>query len=261
MADDAENMSFLEHLEQLRKVLQKILAGFLIACFLCWPLSERVLAALLRYAAPEGFQLHYFSLMEPFVARLEVTAFLALVLSLPWSGWCLWRFLEPALKREERGPVVRTALGMGLLALTGAALALGFIVPSLVRFSLSFASPEMQPVIGIGDFTGLVLLVLLAAMALFQFPLLLYLLLLVGVLDVAQLRRKRPLVIVVIFVLAALFSPPDVLSQLLLAVPAWLLFEAGMVFFNRRFPVCGEPDEVYRETGGTGTDENGGEDV
>ena len=88
-----------------------------------------------------------------------------------------------------------------------------------------------------------------------------YLLLLLGVLDVAQLRRKRPLVIVVIFVLAALFSPPDVLSQLLLAVPAWLLFEAGMVFFNRRFPVCGEPDEVYRETGETGTDENGGEDV
>ena len=60
MADDAENMSFLEHLEQLRKVLLKILAGFLIACLPCWPLSERVLAALLRYAAPEGFQLHYF---------------------------------------------------------------------------------------------------------------------------------------------------------------------------------------------------------
>lgn len=144
---------------------------------------------------------------------------------------------------------------MGLLALTGAVLCILFIVPALIRFSVSFSGPGLQPVIGIGDFTGLVLTVLLAAMVLFQFPVLLYLLLKTGILHLSTLKNKRPHVIVLIFILAAIFSPPDVFSQLLLAIPSWLLFECSLIFFSKRFPEQDTVfDELYRHADGSGHD-------
>ena len=237
MTDDPGDISFLEHLDQLRSVLLKILAGFAVCCVPCWFLSEPVLTALLHYAAPEGFRLHYFSLMEPFLTRLKIMAGLAVLCSLPFSAWLLWGFIAPGLFPSERRAIRRPALCMFFLALTGALLAAFFIVPSLVRFSLSFAGPDLQPVIGIGDFTGLVLAVLLASMVLFQFPVVLYVLLRTGLLQVSQVRAKRPHIVVVIFILAAVFSPPDVMSQLLLAVPAWLLTEASLFCFSKSFTV------------------------
>ena len=106
----------------------------------------------------------------------------------------------------------------------------------------------MQPVIGIGDFTDLVLMVLVAGMVMFQFPVVLYLLLWLGILDVSMVRDKRPLVIVLIFVAAAVLSPPDVFSQIVLAVPAWLLFELSLWFFAKRFPREDRSyDEIYKD--------------
>lgn len=235
MTDDPGDISFLEHLDQLRSVLLKALAGFLICCLPCWFLSKYALESLLRYAAPEGFQLHYFSLMEPFLTRLKITFGMAVFLSLPFSAFFLWRFIAPGLLPRERKALRLPALCMFFLALAGAALAAFFIVPALIRFSLSFAGPDMQPVIGVGDFTGLVLAVLLTSMILFQFPVVLYVLLCTGIITVAQVRSKRPHLVVLIFILSAVFSPPDILSQLLLAVPAWLLAELCLLIFAKRF--------------------------
>jgi len=234
MSADPDNAGFLEHLEALRSVLLKILLLFILGCIPGWYFSETLLKLLLGYAAPEGFALHYFTLMEPFLTRLKIMLMLSLCITLPGALWWIWGFISPALTVSERRALRLPVLAVLLLAALGAAVTILFIIPALVRFSLSFAGPEMRPVIGIGDFVSLILLVILAGMILFQLPMVLLGLLTIGVVQLETVRKKRPLVIVVIFILAAVFSPPDVFSQLLLAIPTWLLFELSLLLYSMR---------------------------
>jgi len=234
MAADPDQAGFLEHLEALRGVLLKTLLLFVLGCIPGWYFSEPLLKLLLDYAAPEGFSLHYFTLMEPFLTRLKIMLMLSLCVTLPGALWWFWGFISPALTERERRALRTPVISILLLAAAGAAVSILFIVPALVRFSLSFAGPEMRPVIGIGDFVSLILMVILAGMLLFQLPMVLLGLLTLGIVDLEAVRKKRPLVIVVIFILAAVFSPPDVFSQLLLAVPTWLLFELSLLIYSTR---------------------------
>lgn len=240
---------FLDHLDELRSELLKIAGVFLLLCVPAWYLSEIILKALLDYAAPQGFTLHYFTLMEPFLTRMKVTLMLALTLSLPWTLFRIWRFVSPALLEEEKKSLLLPFASVFLLALLGGAISLFFVVPSLIGFSLSFAGESLRPVIGIGDFVSMILMVLLAGMGLFQFPMVMYVLLVLGVVDVATVRKKRPYVIVLIFILSAVFSPPDVVSQLLLAFPAWILFEVSLLLFSfRKEKKDRSYEEIYGET-------------
>ena len=225
---------FLDHLEELRSELLKIGLCFLLLCIPAWYFSGKILTALLSYAAPEGFTLHYFTLMEPFLTRMKITLMLSLTASLPWTLFRIWRFMAPALLEEEKKALLLPLCGVFFLALLGASISLFFVVPSLIGFSLSFAGESLRPVIGIGDFVSMILLVILAGMGLFQFPMILYVLLVLGVLDVETVRKKRPYIVVLIFILAAIFSPPDVVSQLLLAFPACILLEASLLIFSFR---------------------------
>ena len=127
------------------------------------------------------------------------------------------------------------------------AVALFLIIPAMVRFSLSFAGESMQAVLGIGDFVSLLLALILASMLLFQFPLVIYILLSLGILSVETIRKKRPHAVVLIFVFAALFSPPDVASQLFLALPAWALFELSLLLFSARFKEESEEKNAPRQ--------------
>ena len=246
---ETQDTRFLEHLEELRKVLIKIISAVALAALPCWFLAPEILDVLLKFAAPAGFKLHYFSLLEPFLVRLKITCLLALVITLPLNVWFLWRFISPGLLEDERKAIRGPAVSMFLLACGGTALSAFLVIPALIRFSLSFAGNNMQPVIGIGEFTDLVLMVLIAGMVMFQFPVVLYFLLWLGIVDVSMVRNKRPLVIVLIFVAAAILSPPDVFSQIVLAVPAWLLFELSLWFFSKKFPRKDHSyDEIYKDT-------------
>ena len=234
MSNTPDDAGFLEHLEALRSVLLKILLLFAAGCIPGWYFSDVLLKLLLEYAAPEGFALHYFTLMEPFLTRVKIMLLLSLCVTLPGALWWIWGFISPALTDRERKNLRTPMLSILLLAALGAAVSIVFIVPALVRFSLSFAGPEMKPVIGIGDFVSLILMVVLAGMLLFQLPMVLLGLLTLGIVDLKSIQKKRPLVIVGIFFLAAVFSPPDVFSQLLLAIPTWLLFELSLLFYAWR---------------------------
>lgn len=234
MSNTPDNAGFLEHLEALRAVLLKILLLFVLGCIPGWYFSARLLKLLLEYAAPAGFALHYFTLMEPFLTRVKIMLLLSLCITLPGALWWIWGFISPALTERERKNLRAPMLSILLLAALGAAVSLVFIVPALVRFSLSFAGPEMKPVIGIGDFISLILMVILAGMLLFQLPMVLLGLLTIGIVDLETVRKKRPFVIVVIFILAAVFSPPDIFSQLLLAIPTWMLFELSLLIYSAR---------------------------
>ncbi|MBO7147203.1 MAG: twin-arginine translocase subunit TatC [Lentisphaeria bacterium] len=245
---EQSDSSFLDHLEALRNVLLKIAGLFLLLCIPAWYFSGDVLQLLLNYAAPPGFKLHYFTVMEPFMTQLKISLILALTASLPLSLWWLWKFIAPGLTEEEQQKLRYPFFMILFLALAGAAVTIFFIIPALIRFSLSFAGDTIAPVIGIGDFVSMILVVILAGMAMFQFPLVLLGLLTTGILQIETVKQKRPHIVVTIFILAAIFSPPDVFSQLLLAIPTYLLFEASLLFFSLRKARDDSYEKIYKDT-------------
>ncbi len=250
MENDKETNTpgFLDHLDALRSVLLKIILIYGLFCLPGWYFSQKMLDLLLGYAAPAGFSLHYFTLMEPFLTRLKIMMVAAFIGTLPFALWWLWGFIAPGLTPDERKALRTPVLSMLFLAAGGAALCLFFIVPALVAFSLSFAGPDMKPVIGIGNFVSMILVVTLAGMLLFQFPVVLLVLLTTGIVNLDTIRRKRSHVIVIIFILAAVFSPPDVFSQIILAIPTWLLFELSLLVFAWRSRKDKSGYELYEDT-------------
>ena len=242
-----ENANFLEHLEALRSVILKSAGCFLLFCIPAWYFAGDVLQIILDYAAPEGFKLHYFTVMEPFLTLLKIALILAVTASIPFTLYWVWGFIAPALTRDERKKLAFPVFMMFFLALGGAAIAIFFILPAMITFSMSFTGNSLEPVIGIGDFVSLIVVIVLAAMAMFQFPVILLGLLTTGILQLETVRSKRPHIAVVIFILAAVFSPPDVFSQLLLAIPTYILFEGTLLFYAIRQKKDESYDMIYSE--------------
>ena len=232
----------LEHLEALRRMFFKIFAVFAILCIPGWIYSGQMVDALLKFAAPEGFKLHYFSLMEPFFVRLEVMMVAAGAVSFPFTLMFVWEFVRPALKRDEVGKLAIPVFLIVVLAFLGGAVALFGMIPAVMEFSLSLAGAEFTPVIGIGNFVSLVLGMVIAGMLVFQFPLIVYALLALGVVSLDAMRRKRRWIIIIILIVAGFFTPPDVASQVLMALPCYLLFETALWIYavrNRKSLVDG----------------------
>ncbi len=243
---DTKELSFLEHLDVLRGVLFKIIGIFSVLCVPAWFCAPYVMKRLLAYAAPAGFKLHYFSLMEPFFIQLKVMLTLAVFASLPFTAYYLWEFIAPGLTELERKRIRPPLFLSFFLAVAGAVFAILLIVPIIVRFSLSFQTEGMEPVIGIESFVSMMLLSALACAALFQFPVLLLILLSLGIVDLAWIRKQRAVVLVVILIIAAIVTPPDVVSQLMVAVPTYLLFEGSLLLF-RFYRKPDDSMDVYEE--------------
>jgi len=256
-------MTFIDHLEALRFVILKVLAVFTLFFIPAWFLSQPLIDALIGFSAPEGFKLHYFSLMEPFFVRMKMSVVLDLFITLPCALILIWKFVAPGMFEYERKMLRVPFLAAFFLALFGIAFALFFLLPAVVQFSLSFSGKQMTPVIGIDSFVSMALMLILACGLMFQFPLVLYGLLASGVVRAETLSKQRPVVIVVILVVAALVTPPDVFSQVTLAIPTWLLFELSLLFFRFQEKRKKEQieknivdDTVYRDAEKTGDKED-----
>ena len=222
----------LEHLEALRRMFFKIFAVFAIFCIPCWIFSGKMVDALLKYSAPEGFKLHYFSLMEPFFVRLEVMMVAAAIVSCPFTLAFIWEFIRPALHKNEVSKLAVPLFFIIILALLGGTVALLGMVPAVMEFSISLAGAEFTPVIGIGNFVSLVLGLVIAGMLAFQFPLIVFALLTLGIVSLETMRKMRRIIIVIILIAAGILTPPDIASQILMALPCYLLFEAALLIYS-----------------------------
>lgn len=231
--NDPEN-SLIGHLEALRRTL----LSCLIATALLYPVaflaSPYVISALVRWSfPPEAGKLHYFAPMEVFWVQLKLALVLALALAYPWNILQVWRFLLPALYREERRALGWWIVVSSVLFFCGVAFCGVLILPMLMKFSGGFATPELQPMLGLANFLELAGWLMLSFGVMFQSPLVVLLAVRFGLISVESLRRKRPWVMTAILVVAAVLTPPDVVSQVMLALPTWLLFEAGLFFAGR----------------------------
>lgn len=252
----------IAHLEALRAALLKIL----IVTALLYPAgyfaSPYVIRWLTRWCFPEGGQLHYFSPMEVFWVQLKLALVLALIAAYPWNIRQIWNFVLPALYASERRAIRWWLVFSTVLFLGGGAFCIGVILPLLMNFSQGFSTPELTPLLGLSSFLELSGWLTLAFGLMFQAPIVVLLAVRFGVITADSLARKRPYVVTAILVLAALLTPPDVVSQIMLAVPTWLLFEAGLLLARRVERAAGHEEESPEpeEDGDTDDDEYPGDE-
>jgi len=221
--------SFLNHLEALRQVLWRSVAVVGVLLIPGFFAAEPVLHWLVRFTCPPDFKLNYFSPMEPLMVQLKLGMILAVVVGLPVILFQLARFITPALYANERRVALKAVAAATLLFLAGASIGLFLVTPLMMRFSASYASDALAPVIGIAGFVNLVGLLALSFGIMFQLPIAMVLLVRSGIVEPETLRKSRPVAITAIFILAAILTPPDIVSQLLLGVPTWLLFEVALL--------------------------------
>lgn len=226
--------TLISHLEELRRALLYCVAATALLYPVGFLVSPWVISRLVQWCVPSSIgKLHYFAPMEVFLVQLKLALVLALVLAYPWNIFQGWKFLLPALYRDERRALGWWIVFSSALFFGGVIFCVALILPLLMNFSGGFATPELQPVLGLASFLQLAGWLTLAFGMMFQSPVLVLLAVRFRLVSSKSLSEKRPYIMTAILIVAGILTPPDVVSQLLLAVPTWLLFELGLFLAKR----------------------------
>jgi sec-independent protein translocase protein TatC len=242
--------TFISHLVELRQRLMRAL-GAVLAVFVAlaiWPgpgVIYDFLAAPLMQALPEGAKMIATGVVTPFLVPMKVAAVVAFLIALPYVLHEAWAFVAPGLYEHEKKLALPIIIGSSVLFLIGVAFCYFFVFGTVFKFINEFAPKSITPAPDIEAYFSFVITMFLAFGVTFEIPVVVILLVRSGVVSVAKLRDARPYVIVGAFVVAAVVTPPDVLSQFLLAVPMCLLYEAGL-FFARFIDVKTKGASDYR---------------
>ena len=231
-AEDDQEQPFLSHLFELRERLLKMVVGVLLL-FLCLvpfanPLYQIVSAPLQAALGTESTMIAT-GTITPFLVPIKLVLWLSIFIGMPWILYQLWAFIAPGLYRHEKRLVVPLVTSSTLLFYCGMAFAYFAVLPLFALF-MSATTPEgVSWMPDINAYLSFLLLLFFAFGVAFEVPIATILLCLAGVTTPSALASKRPYIFVGAFVVGMLLTPPDVISQTLLAVPMWILFEIGIV--------------------------------
>lgn len=237
---DETQAPLLDHLIELRTRLLRAFMAFAVAFAVCFYFADDVFAFLVRpltaaFPAGEG-RLIYTKLYEAFFVEVKVALFAAFFVSFPVIANQIWAFVAPGLYAKEKKAFLPFLLATPILFTMGAALAYYVVMPTAFHFFLGFQGEKgglkLEALPGTGDYLALVMQFILAFGISFLLPVLLMLLNRAGIVTRAQIVSARRYVIVAIFIVAAVATPPDVISQLLLAIPLMGLFEGTMLLMR-----------------------------
>jgi sec-independent protein translocase protein TatC len=240
-----QEQSFLSHLIELRQRIVRAALSVLIVFLALTPFMREIFDLLsqpLLVALPAGTKLLATGVVTPFMVPLKVTLFVAFLIALPFVLYQAWAFVAPGLYEHEKrlaGPIIFSAVLMFFL---GMAYCYFVVFGFVFKFIAGFAPTTVNVAPDIEAYFGFVLGMFLAFGLTFEVPIVVVLLARFGIADAERLKVARPYVIVGAFIIAAIFTPPDVLSQLLLAIPLCLLYELGI--FLARFVGRRKPDEA-----------------
>jgi len=242
---DDTQAPLLDHLIELRARLLRAVIALALSFAVCMYFAEDIFALLVRplaVAFPEGQgRLVYTKLYEAFFVEIKVALFAAFFISFPIIANQLWAFIAPGLYAREKKAFLPFLIATPVLFAMGASLAYFMVMPTAFRWFLGFqgvtAGLQQEALPAMGDYLDLVMRFILAFGISFLLPVLMMLLNRAGIVTRTQLATSRRYIIVGIVIVAAVITPPDVVSQLMLAIPLWFLFEATMLlmkFYEKR---------------------------
>jgi sec-independent protein translocase protein TatC len=223
--------SFMSHLVELRDRLLRCVIAIVVVFGLLFYWARdlyAILAQPLLASLPAGGQLIATEVTAPFFVPIKVTMMAALVIALPYLLYQIWAFVAPGLYAHEKKLVMPLVITSTLLFLCGMAFAYFLVFPVVFTFIIKVAPEGVAVMTDIGKYLDFVLTLFLAFGVTFEVPVAVVILVRMGMVSVAKLREIRPYVIVGAFVIGAIFTPPDVVSQVMLAVPLWVLYELGI---------------------------------
>ncbi|KHL25275.1 MttB family protein [Croceibacterium mercuriale] len=237
---DDTQAPLLDHLIELRSRLLRAIMALAVSFAVCMYFAEDIFALLVRplaYAFPDGEgRLVYTKLYEAFFVEIKVGLFAAFFVSFPIIANQLWAFIAPGLYAKEKKAFLPFLIATPVLFAMGASLAYFVVMPTAFRWFLGFqgvtSGLQQEALPAMGDYLDLVMRFILAFGISFLLPVLLMLLNRAGLVTRSQLVTSRRYIIVGITIVAAVITPPDVVSQLMLAIPLWILFEATMVLMK-----------------------------
>ncbi len=242
--------TFISHLIELRTRLVRASAVVLvvfIVLFAVWPGAAAVydfLAQPMMNALPEGSKMIATGVITPFMVPMKVTMMLALMISLPWVLYQAWAFVAPGLYTHEKRLVAPLIISSSVLFILGVAFCYYFVFGTVFKFINEFAPKSISVAPDIENYLDFVLTMCLAFGLTFEVPVVVIVLVRMGLVTVEKLKSIRPYVIVGAFVIAAIVTPPDVMSQLFLAIPLCLLYELGLLLAPFFAKVTQAPEEA-----------------
>lgn len=245
-AHSLQEMGFLEHLLELRSRLVKALCSvgvvFLVLVYFSNDIYSFV-AKPVRDALPAGITMIATDVTAPFFAPFKLTMFVSLFVAIPYVLYQIWCFIAPGLYAREKRLAVPLLIASVVLFYAGIAFVYYLVFPIMLTFFANNGPSEVQLTPDINLYLSLVLKMFLAFGAAFQIPIATIILIASGLIDHKSVAEKRRYVIVGCFFVGMILSPPDVFSQTLLAVPMWLLFEAGLLAARWLVPAA-KTDEI-----------------
>lgn len=229
----------VQHLVELRNRLLYILAALLLVFIALLNFANDIYAYVatpLQKFLPDGASMIATEVASPFLTPFKLTFFVAFIISVPFILYQIWGFLAPGLYRHEKKLVAPLIISSVLLFYGGIAFAYFIVFPLVFGFFASMAPEGVTVMTDIGSYLDFVLKLFVAFGVAFEIPIATVLMIRSGIMSADSLANKRPYVIVSCFIMGMFLTPPDVVSQLLLAIPMWLLFEAGL-FLGKRVHV------------------------
>lgn len=240
------------HLVELRRCLLKIITAVSILFLVTFIFANSLFSALaipLLKQLPNGSSMIATGVTGTFVAPLKLSFFIAVLLAIPYILYQLWSFLAPGLYRHERLAIWPLLISSTLLFYSGVAFAYFIVFPLLFKFFISIAPASIQVMPDLVSYLDFSLKMFFAFGLAFEVPIFTLLLIGSGVVEIEQVQKARPYVIVAAFTLGMLLTPPDVISQIMLAIPLYFLFEAGVLisrFFLKK-QIDKDNPEIYTE--------------
>ncbi len=247
-----QKMPLTAHLEELRKRLIASLIALVVGFGISYGFKERLfffLSRPLEQHLPKGSTLQYIGIPEAFLTYLKISLFGGLVLAMPVILYQLWRFVAPGLYEREKRYVIPFVVFSMAFFLTGASFCYYIVFPFVFRFFMSFSGGPLVAMPAIRQYLSFATRLLVAFGLIFEMPIFFFFLGRMGLVSYKGLARQRRIAVVLVFVAAAVLTPPDVISQLMLAGPLMILFELSVqiVRITGKRPGGGEEEEEEKE--------------
>lgn len=226
-----EPMTLISHLRELRKRLTRVVAVIFVGFFACYGIAKPVydfLAIPLVVNMPENASLIYTSPPGAFFVYLKVSLVLSFFLSSPYTFYQIWAFIAPGLYREEKRMLIPLSMLSAFFFFAGATFCYFLVFPIAFKFFMGFATDAITPMISIEEYLSFVIKLLIAFGLVFEMPLFAFFLARLGLLTAQKMRKWRKYAVLLTFICAALLTPPDIFSQLLMAGPMLLLYEISV---------------------------------